>query len=65
MSDAPIRVLIADDNAVVRRGLRTFLELQDASSGRRRRPTADVCRRRRRASPDVDPARLLMPESAV
>jgi DNA-binding NarL/FixJ family response regulator len=29
MSDAPIRVLIADDHAVVRRGLRTFLELQD------------------------------------
>ena len=24
-----IRVLIADDHAVVRRGLRTFLELQD------------------------------------
>ena len=29
MADAPIRVLIADDHAVVRRGLRTFLELQD------------------------------------
>lgn len=29
MSDAAIRVLIADDHAVVRRGLRTFLELQD------------------------------------
>jgi DNA-binding NarL/FixJ family response regulator len=29
MTDAPIRVLIADDHAVVRRGLRTFLELQD------------------------------------
>ncbi|HZD99371.1 MAG TPA: response regulator transcription factor [Micromonosporaceae bacterium] len=29
MGDAPIRVLIADDHAVVRRGLRTFLELQD------------------------------------
>ena len=29
MSDAPIRVLIADDHAVVRRALRTFLELQD------------------------------------
>jgi DNA-binding NarL/FixJ family response regulator len=29
MSDTPIRVLIADDHAVVRRGLRTFLELQD------------------------------------
>ena len=29
MSDAPIRVLIADDHAVVRRGLRVFLELHD------------------------------------
>lgn len=29
MSDAAIRVLIVDDHAVVRRGLRTFLELQD------------------------------------
>src|SRR5215467_11642569 len=29
MGDAPIRVLIADDHTVVRRGLRTFLELQD------------------------------------
>jgi len=29
MSDATIRVLVADDHAVVRRGLRTFLELQD------------------------------------
>ncbi|HEY8625792.1 MAG TPA: response regulator transcription factor [Solirubrobacteraceae bacterium] len=29
MSGAPIRVLIVDDHAVVREGLRTFLELQD------------------------------------
>ena len=29
MGDTPIRVLIADDHTVVRRGLRTFLELQD------------------------------------
>jgi DNA-binding NarL/FixJ family response regulator len=29
LSGAPIRVLIVDDHAVVREGLRTFLELQD------------------------------------
>jgi NarL family two-component system response regulator LiaR len=29
VSSAPIRVLIVDDHAVVREGLRTFLELQD------------------------------------
>ena len=29
MSGEPIRVLIVDDHAVVREGLRTFLELQD------------------------------------
>ena len=29
---APIRVLVVDDHAVVRQGLRTFLELQDDSS---------------------------------
>jgi two-component system, NarL family, response regulator LiaR len=29
MADDPIRVLIVDDHAVVREGLRTFLELQD------------------------------------
>jgi DNA-binding NarL/FixJ family response regulator len=29
VGDAKIRVLIADDHAVVRRGLRTFLDLQD------------------------------------
>ncbi|HEX4692714.1 MAG TPA: response regulator transcription factor [Solirubrobacteraceae bacterium] len=29
MADAPIRVLVADDHAVVREGLRTFLSLQD------------------------------------
>ena len=29
MADEPIRVLLVDDHAVVREGLRTFLELQD------------------------------------
>jgi NarL family two-component system response regulator LiaR len=29
VADAPIRVLVADDHAVVREGLRTFLSLQD------------------------------------
>ena len=29
MAEAPIRVLVADDHAVVREGLRTFLALQD------------------------------------
>ncbi len=29
MADAPIRVLLADDHPVVRRGLRSFLDLQD------------------------------------
>ena len=29
MADKPIRVLLVDDHQVVRRGLRTFLEVQD------------------------------------
>ena len=48
-----IRVLIADDHAVVRQGLRTFLDLQPAwrwsarpprrgGAGRCRRPAADI-----------------------
>src|SRR5881227_2740586 len=32
MAPEPIRVLIVDDHAVVREGLRTFLELQDGMS---------------------------------
>ena len=48
-----IRVLIADDHAVVRQGLRTYLELQDGHRGRRggrrrrrRRSTSRGARRR-------------------
>jgi two-component system, NarL family, response regulator LiaR len=59
---APIRVLIADDHAVVRQGLRTFLELQeevevvgDASDGGE---ALDLARSRR---PDVVLMDLVMP----
>jgi DNA-binding NarL/FixJ family response regulator len=62
MADAPIRVLIADDHAVVRRGLRTFLELQDdidvvgeASDG------ASCVTAATEMSPDVILLDLLMP----
>ena len=36
-----IRVLLVDDHAVVRQGLRTFLELQDAAT---RRPSQSLGR---------------------
>jgi DNA-binding NarL/FixJ family response regulator len=59
---APIRVLIADDHAVVRRGLRTFLELQEgidvvgeAEDGAEAVSTAE------RLRPDVILLDLVMP----
>ena len=46
MADASIRVLLVDDHAVVREGLRTFLELQDGIE-----VVGEAGRRRARASP--------------
>ncbi len=40
MADKPIRVLLVDDHQVVRRGLRTFLEVQDDIEVVGRPPTA-------------------------
>jgi CheY-like chemotaxis protein len=37
--DEPIRVLVVDDHAVVREGLRTFLERRMGSRSPARRPT--------------------------
>ena len=62
MSGEPIRVLIVDDHAVVREGLRTFLELQDgievageAGDG------AEAIELAQRLAPDVILMDLVMP----
>ena len=63
MSEEKITVLIVDDHAIVRQGLRTFLELQDdiqvvgeASTG------AEAVGQTRRLLPDVVLMDLVMPE---
>jgi DNA-binding NarL/FixJ family response regulator len=62
MSDAPIRVLIADDHAVVRRGLRTFLELQDDIDVVGEAADGETCvAAAAELSPDVILLDLLMP----
>jgi DNA-binding NarL/FixJ family response regulator len=61
--DEPIRVMVVDDHAVVREGLRTFLELQDgievvgeASDGQ------EAIERAERLRPDVVLMDLVMPK---
>jgi NarL family two-component system response regulator LiaR len=61
----PIRVLIADDHSMVRRGLATILKIQpdlqlvgEASNGRE---AAEVCGR---VQPDVVLMDLMMPETS-
>ncbi len=62
MSEAPIRVLIADDHAVVRRGLRTFLELQDDIDVVGEASDGETCvAAAAELSPDVILLDLLMP----
>ena len=62
-ADAPIRVMLVDDHAVVREGLRSYLELEEgldivgeASNGR------EAVRRAREWRPDVILMDLVMPE---
>ena len=62
-TEAPIRVMLVDDHAVVREGLRSYLELEEsldvvgeASNGR------EAVRRARELEPDVILMDLLMPE---
>ena len=62
MADAPIRVLVADDHAVVREGLRTFLSLQEGIEviGEAADGEAAV-REAERLDPDVVLMDLVMP----
>ena len=59
----PIRVLVVDDHAVVREGLRAFLELQDGIEvvGRGGRRRGGDRRRPRSSRPDVVLMDLVMP----
>ena len=67
-SGEKIRVLIVDDHAVVRQGLRTFLELQDDPSGLPIEVVAEATNgleaveQARRTQPDIVLLDLIMPE---
>ena len=63
MAEAPIRVLLVDDHAVVREGLRSYLELEEsldivgeASNGK------EAVRRVKELAPDVVLMDHIMPE---
>src|SRR5215207_11684797 len=63
MAEAPIRVLLVDDHAVVREGLRSYLELEEtldivgeAGNGK------EAVRKVKELDPDVVLMDLIMPE---